>query len=205
ARERIARGSGASVWDAVARQLRSRETRAPRALGRLVEHYQRSAGDDRPVTIAMRDRATTFFLERDLPVAAIAEADAAIVTAPDDPRAWRALARVLRREALFDEAFAAIDRAARLASGELAATIARERGELLFALGRDREAARALDAAAAAGAPDPFARGLVALALGKREEAIGWLERAAAGDGPDAARARARLERLRGGPQPTGT
>ncbi len=204
ARERLARGSSASVWATVRRQMEA-GVPVPRSLPRLVDHYERTIGDPQAATVAMRARATTFFLERKLPIAALAEADAAVTEAPEDPLGWEALARVLRREARFEQALAALGHVSDSAERDLRARVERMRGELLFALGRNREAASALDRAEAAGAPAPFPRALVALALGERDRAIALLERVAAADDPDAERARKRLESLAARGQPTGT
>ncbi len=192
ARDRTALGAGTTLWVAVQELVRTSKTDAPNVL-RLADHYVRIARDPRPVTAAMHQRAIDYFLERRLPIAAIAEADAALEG--DDARlaAWMGLLTIYRQLGRLDLALLAADAALPLTAPADLAPLRRARGEVLFGLGRDLEAKTELERAAREGASSPFAIALVEFALGNTSRARELLEEVAASGADDAARARGRL------------
>lgn len=194
ARERTAPGSSAPIWRSIEETTRNQPS--VKHVRQLADHYQRILADRRPVTEAMHTRAIAYFDERKLPIAAVAEADAAFEASPESASAWAALAEVYRGEGRYDLALDAVVRALGTATPEARPALVRARGELLYATGDDRAAAVALDEAAAAGAPAPFARGLAALAQGDAAKARASFEAAVAAAGPDADRAKGKLALL---------
>lgn len=204
ARDRTALGAGTTLWIAVQELVRTTKTDAPNVL-RLADHYVRIARDPRPVTAAMHRRAIDYFLERRLPIAAIAEADAALEG--DDARlaAWMGLLAIYRQLGRLDLAILAAEEALPLTAPAELAPLRRARGEVLFGQGRDAEAKAELERAAREGAPSPFAIALVEFALGNTARAREMLLEVAASEGDDAARARGRLAAIdrAEGPEPS--
>jgi hypothetical protein len=205
ARGRIEPRSATPIWQEIKRSLAKVEKPDPRATA-VVDYFLGTSQASPPPAAAARVRAARRFLEGRIYVPALVEADRAVFEDPQSVAGYKTLADVYRALGYPELGLEPIEQAIATAakdpkqSGYGAGELQRERAELLFAAGRDADAAAAFAEAARAGAPVPYAWGLAALAAGRRDEAVAQLQAAAASGGPDAAAARAKLEELGVGP-----
>ncbi len=201
ARGRIEPRSATPVWIEIKRSLAKVEKPDPRATA-VVEYFLGVSQADPPPAPAARLRAARRFLDGQLYMPALIEADRAVFEDPQSVVGFKTLADVYRGLGYPELAIDPIDSAIAVAtrnpaqSGYGLGELQRQRAQLLFASGRDAEAAAAFELAATQGAPEPYAFGLAALATGQRDTAIAQLKSAAAGSGNDAAAARAKLVEL---------
>ncbi len=205
ARGRVEPRSATPIWLEVKRSLAKVEKPDPRATA-VVEYFLGASQASPPPAPAARVRAARRFLDGRLYVPALVEADRAVFEDPQSVAGFKTLADVYRGLGYPELAIQPIDSALAAAAkdpnqaGYGLGELQRERAELLFAAGRNAEAAAAFELAASQGAPEPYAFGLAALSSGQRETAITQLKAAAAGSGSDAAAARAKLTELGVGP-----
>jgi hypothetical protein len=205
ARGRIEPRSATPIWQEVKRSLAKVEKPDPRATA-VVGYFLATSQAAPPPAPAARVRAARRFLEGRIYVPALVEADRAVFEDPASVAGYKTLADVYRALGYPELGVGPIDQAISAAArdpkqaGYGPGELQRERAELLFASGRDAEAASAFAEAARLGDAAPFAWGLAALASGQREVAIAQLQAAAAGNGDDATAARAKLAELGVGP-----
>ncbi len=208
ARGRLAPGSDRPLWEDLRKAL-SKLREPPASLAELAKHRLALLAEKREPRPTTRVNAARWFLERGLPVAAVAELDAAMAANPSPVSAREEYVSLLRRRGLLDLAAQACrDGIEDIAAGRVVlgdgtpagkdrqGLFASALARVLFGMGRDREAVSAEEQAARFGHPDPLVRGLALEALGKREEAVAAFREAAAAGGDDADWAKARLRRL---------
>jgi hypothetical protein len=205
ARGRIEPRSATPIWQEVKRSLGKAEKSDPRATA-IVDYFLASSQADPPPAPAARVRAARRFLDGRIYVPALVEADRAVFEDPRSVAGFKTLADVYRALGYPELGVGPIDEAIAAAAkdptqaGYGLGELQRERAELLFASGREAEAAAAFAEAAKQGDSAPFAWGLAALASGQRDVAIAQFKAAAAGTGDDATAARAKLAELGVGP-----
>jgi len=205
ARGRIEPRSATPIWQEVKRSLAKIEKPDPRATA-IVDYFLGASKADPPPTPSARVRAARRFLDGRIYVPALVEADRAVFEDPQSVAGYKTLADVYRALSYPELGLGPIDQAIATAAkdpkqaGYGPGELQRERAELLFASGRDAEAAAAFAEAAKQGDAAPFAWGLAALASGQRDVAVEQFKAAVAGGGNDAAAARAKLTELGVGP-----
>jgi len=201
-RERLVPGSTKNVWPALSEKLAQAGHPEPR-LTVLCTQMQRVLSSSRPPTAEMRLRGARLFQKQGLFVGAIAEIDKALELDPDYVDAWLALAKIYRAESMYELALEAIDNSIRAAaksengsSSYSVGELSREKGRVLFALGRDEPALEALDAARKRGYDAPYVRGVIALQQGDKKEAVSHFQAALDQGGMESEWAKAKLEML---------
>ncbi len=208
ARSRLVPGSDRPLWEDLRRAL-PKNPDAPASLAELAKHRLAlldSGREPRPTT---RVNAARWFLGKGLPVAAVAELDAAMAAEHAPFSAWQETIALLRRQGLLDLAAEACrDGIGKIAAGKVVLDDGNPAGKeqqgilssalarVLYGMGRDEEAVAAAREAGKLGHPDPLVLGLALEALGRKDEAIAAYREAAAGEGDEAGWAKARLRRL---------
>ncbi len=208
ARDRIAPGSDRPLWQDLRKAL-ANDPQASPSLAELAKHRIALLASNREPRPTTRVNAARWFLGKGLPVAAVAELDAAMAAKRPPFAAWEEYVALLRRQGLLDLAADAcrdgIDRiaagtvvldggdaAGKNEQGILEAALAR----VLYGMARDEDAVAAARRARELGHPDPLVLGLALEALGRKDEAVAAYREAAAGTGDEADWAKARLRRL---------
>jgi tetratricopeptide (TPR) repeat protein len=169
---------------------------------KIAEHYARATSDPRRPTLAMRINAANRFA-RGFPEAAVAELDSALELAPQSAEVWKRLADLHRDRGQYSLAVQDLDHALSIAKNSppgdaaySAAELQRDRGRVLFGLGRYGEAATAFAEARSGGHPAAYEEALIHLSAGRKDQAIKLLGEAAQGKDETAAWAAAKLQQL---------
>lgn len=200
-RGRLSPRSSVPIWQELKRTLLQSESSDPRAAA-MVDYFLTSAQADPLPSPVSRVRAARRLLDLRAQLAALAEADRAVLEDPSLVAGWKTMTDVYRSLGYPELALATIEKAQAVVAkeadqaGYAPGELERERAELLFAAGRDEEALAAFERAAGLGEPAPYAWGLAALAAGRRDEAIVRFKAAAAGEGTVADAAKAKLKEL---------
>lgn len=198
---RIEPRSATPIWLDLKRSLAKVEKPDPRAVA-VLDYFLTTSQATPPPSPAARVRAARRFMDGRIYIPALAEADRAVFEDPQTVAGWKTLADCYRGLGYPQLALEPIDRAIEITAkdpkqaGYSLGELQRERAEILFAAGRNAEAASAFAEAAKLGEIASYEWGLAALAAGQRDVAIAQFQAAAGGDGANAAAARAKLQEL---------